>query len=62
MQYADLTIVLNDVNNPVMDKIKKDKSCNKVLKSANHKIYDIDYKSADSQDQIRNVISDIRSL
>ncbi len=62
VQYADLTIVLNDVNNPVMDKIKKDKSCNKVLKSVNHKVYDIDYKSADSQDQIRNVISDIRSL
>jgi len=62
IQYADLTIILNDVNNPIVDKIKKDKSHNKVLKSVNHKIYNIDYSSPDCQAQIDNVINDIRSL
>ena len=62
IQYADLTIILNDVNNPIMGKIKKDKSHNKVLKSVNHKIYDIDYSAPDCQDQINSVINDIRAL
>lgn len=62
IQYADLTIILNDVNNPILDKIKKNKSHSKALKSVNHKIYNIDYTSSDSQDQIKSVIHDIRSL
>ena len=62
IQYADLTIILNDVNNPIVDKIKKDKSHNKVLKSIKHKIYNIDYSSPDCQAQINNVINDIRTL
>ena len=62
IKNADFTIILNDINNPVIDKINKDSNNKKVLKNAKHKVYDIDYTSIDYKDQINNVINDIRSL
>jgi starch synthase len=62
VKYADFTVVLNDVNLPIIDEINKDSASKKVLKGAKHKVYDIDYKSENYKDQINNVIKDIRSL
>ena len=62
VKYADFTIVLNDINNPIIDKINKDAANKKILKNSKHKVCDIDYASDDYKDQINNVINDIRSL
>ena len=62
VKYADFTVVLNDVNNPVINKINKNSISKKILKNSKHKIYDIDYKSDNYKDSINNVITDIRSL
>ena len=62
IQNSDFTVILNDINNPVIDKINKDSANKKMLKKAKHKVYDIDYTSIDYKDQINNVINDIRSL
>ena len=60
---SDLTIILNDLNNPIIEKIKKDKLYSKILKSRKVKIYDIDYtSSSDCSNQIREVIKKIRNL
>ena len=60
---SDLTIILNDLNNPIIEKIKKDKLYSKILKSRKVKIYDIDYTSiSDCSNQIREVIKKIRNL
>ena len=62
IKYADFTVVLNDVNNPVVEKINKNKIDKKILKNSNHKVCDIDYESDNYKDQITNIINDIRSL
>ena len=62
VKYADFTVVLNDVNNPVVEKINKNKIDKKILKNSNHKVCDIDYESDNYKDQITNIINDIRSL
>ena len=62
IDYADLTIILNDINNPIISKIKKNASAKKILNNVKHKIYDIDYSSEDYKAQIKNVINDIRSF
>ena len=62
VKYADFTVVLNDVNNPVINKINKNSASKKILKNSKHKIYNIDYTSDNYKDSINNVITDIRSL
>ena len=62
IKYADFTVILNDVDSPVIDEINKDKLNRKALKSINHKVYDINYKTDDCKDQIRSIIKDIRSI
>jgi len=62
IKCSDLTIILNDVDNPIIDKINKDKLSSKTLKDIDCKVYDINYKSDDSKDQIRSIINDIRSI
>ncbi len=62
IKYADFTVVLNDINNPVVNKINKNSTSKKMLKNSKHKIYDIDYTSDNYKDSINNVITDIRSL
>ena len=62
IKCSDLTIILNDVDNPIIDKINKDKLSSKTLKDIDYKVYDINYKSDDSKDQIRSIINDIRSI
>ena len=62
IKYADFTVVLNDVNNPVINKINKNSASKKMLKNSKHKIYDIDYTSDNYKDSINNVITDIRNL
>ena len=60
---SDLTIILNDLNNSIIEKIKKDKLYSKILKSRKVEIYDIDYtSSSDCSNQIREVIKKIRNL
>ena len=61
--FEDNIIILNDINNPIISKIKKNSAAKKILNKVKHKIYDIDYSSTDStEDQISNVINDIRNL
>jgi len=62
VKYADFTIILNDINNPIIDKINKSNDNKKLLKSCKHKICDIDYTSDDYKDQINSIISDVRNL
>ena len=62
VKYADFTVILNDVNAPIIDKINKDSASKNVLKGAKHKVYNIDYTSLNYKDEINNVIKDIRSL
>ena len=62
IKYADLTIILNDLKNPFIDQIKKNKFDNKILKAANHRVYDIDFESPDSSEHIKSIIDDVRNL
>ena len=62
IENADLTIILNDIKNPIIKKINKSKDGKNILKNANHKIYDIDYESTKSKEQINSIINDIRTL
>jgi len=59
---SDMTIIVNDLNNPIMEKIKKDKLYTKLLKSRKVHIYDIDYQSNNYSTQIKEIIKKIRSL
>ena len=59
---SDMTIIINDLNNPIMKKIEKDKSYSKLLKSRKVNVYDIDYSSSSYISQIREIINKIRSL
>ena len=59
---SDYTIIINDVNNPIMKKIQKSDLYKKVLGTNKHKIMDIDYNSPNCQNQINKIIKKIRSL
>ena len=59
---SDLTIIINDLNNPIMKKIEKDKLYTKLLKSRKVQVYDIDYGDSNYSIQIREIIKKIRSL
>ena len=59
---SDMTIIINDLNNPIIKKIKKNKSYSKILKSKKIKVFDVDYNSEKCNDQINKIIKKIRSL
>lgn len=62
VKHADLTIILNDLNNPFIEMIRKSKYDNKILKASNHRVYDIDYGSPNTSEQIKSIINDVRNL
>ena len=62
IENSDYSIILNDVNNPIMKKIQKSNVYKKVLSSNKHKVIDIDYNSSDCHTQINEIIKNIRSL
>ena len=59
---SDMTIVVNDIKDPIIKKIKKNSSYSKILKSKKVHVYDLDYSSADCSIKIREIIKKIRSL
>ena len=62
IENSDYTIILNDINNPIMKKIQKSEVYKKVLNKNKHKVIDVDYSSSDCNSQINEVIKKIRSL
>ena len=62
IENSDFSIILNDINNPIMKKIQKSDVYKKVLSNNKHKVIDIDYNSPDFKVQINEIIKKIRSL
>ena len=64
VKNADFTIILNDMKNPIINKIKKNNSLNKLLlgMKKKYKVYDINYNSEDFKETINKIVDDVRSL
>ena len=59
---SDMTIIVNDIKNPIIKKIKKDSQYAKILKSKKVHVFDIDFSTSDCSIKIREIIKKIRSL
>ena len=64
IRNSDFTIILNDIKNPIVKKIQKNKKLNSELAALKkkHKIYDIDYSSDDINEKIDKIVEDGRNL
>ncbi len=62
VESSDMTIIVNDVNSPIVKKIEKDKLYSKILKSRKVHVYDLDYSDSSYSAQVKEITKKIRSL